>query len=143
MKKITDRLVGYITYVTDLHQPITVVATFFRILAYFVSFEVIFIRHRFLFGLLLLGSAVASTLIALSAYLLDDLNIKRSQDCLEVAKTEFKQLKSEERDEIMASFKDLPKEEQIRVLESYIEICEECKLEAEMMLEQIKHEDES
>lgn len=142
MKKITDYLVGYITHETDLHHPITVVATFFRILAYFTCFEVIFVQHKFLFGLLLLGITVSSTLLALLDYL-KVLYIDEQQDCLEDAKAEYRQLQSEAREEIIASFKDLPKEEQIKILETYIEVCEEAKSEAEMMLEQVKHEDES
>lgn len=142
MKKITDYVVGYITHETDLHHPITVVATFFRILAYFTCFGVIFIQHEFLLGFILLGITICTTLVALLDYL-RGLYIDESINYLERAKTEYRQLKSEEREDIMTSFKSLPKEEQIRVLESYIEVCEEAKLEAEMLLEQVKHEDES
>lgn len=142
MKKIIDHAVGYITHETDLHHPITVVATFFRILAYFTCFGVIFVQHKFLLGFILLGLTVCTTLVALLDYL-TGLHRDEFIDCLEDAKAEYRQLQSEAREEIISSFKELPKEEQIRVLESYIEVCEEAKLEAEMLLEQIKHEDES
>lgn len=141
MKKITDYIVGHIIYVTDLNYPYRVFATFIRIINYFVSLTMI-IQTHFVPGFSLLGVTIALTLFMFFTYL-EHLDREGLQDCLEDAKAEYRQLKSEEREEIIASFKDLPKEEQIKVLETYIEVCKETKSEAEMLLEQIKHEDKS
>ena len=138
MKKIINNVYGYICYITDLNNPLLVFGTFLRILVYFETFDMIFLKGDIEFGLLCLSINIISTACSISYYkssnnhntIIDKIIIKST-------KRKYRNMQIKKR---KTSYRNLSKEEKIKMLETFIEVNYSCIEDAKKELEELKRE---
>lgn len=140
MKKIINNIYGYICYITDLKDPINVIATFFRILVYFRVFSHIILGDSVVINLLILVVNCFATLLAMAGY-----KIRKRKNPLErkviikIANKEFRKKLDNEKKNTIKSYEEIPKEEKIEILESFIKNLENCIESAKKELEELRN----
>lgn len=140
MKKIINNIYGYICYITDLKEPINVIATFCRILVYFRVFSRIILGNSEVIDLLIFLINCFATLLAIAGY-----RIRKRKNPLErkviikIASKEFRKKLDNEKKNTIESYEKMPKEEKIKILESFIKTLEDCIENAKRELEELKN----
>lgn len=140
MKKIINNIYGYVCYITDLKDPINVIATFFRILVYFRVFSHIILGDSVAIDLLIFLINCFATLLAIAGY-----KIRKRKNPLErkviikIASKEFRKKLDNEKKNTIKSYEEMPKEEKIEILESFIKNLENCIESAKKELEELKN----
>lgn len=140
MKKIINNVYGYICYITDLKDPINVIATFCRILVYFRVFSHIILGDSVAIGLLIFLINCFATLLAIAGYRIHKgKNPLARKRVIEIASKEFRKKLDNERKNTIKSYEELSKEEKIEILESFIKNLENCIESAKKELEELRN----
>lgn len=140
MKKIIDNIYGYICYITDLKNPMNVVATFCRILVYFKIFSSIILGANRAFEIFLLFINCIATLIAILGYMTFGRKGQLTRKpTIKVVSKKFSEKLNNERKDTIEFYEKMSKEEKIEILESFIETLEDSIESAKRELEELKN----
>ena len=140
MKKIIDNIYGYICYITDLKNPMNVVATFCRILVYFKIFSSIILGANRAFEIFLLFINCIATLIAILGYMTFGRKGQLARKpTIKVVSKKFSEKLNNERKDTIEFYEKMSKEEKIEILESFIETLEDSIESAKRELEELKN----
>lgn len=140
MKKIINNIYGYICYITDLKEPINVMATFCRILVYFRVFPRIILGNSEAIDLLIFIINCFATLLAIAEYRIHKRkNPLERKVIIKIASKEFRKKLDNEKKNTIESYEEMPKEEKIEILESFIKTLEDCIENAKRELEELRN----
>ena len=140
MKKIINNIYGYICYITDLKDPINVIATFCRILVYFRVFSHIILGDSVAIDLFLFLLNCFSTLLAIAAYRIHKRkNPLARKVTIKIASKKFKEKLDNERRSSLEIYGKISKEEKIKILESFIKTLEDSIESAKKELEELRN----